>query len=76
VYKKKFDDVSKIKIGKLKRKGDKIMEIIMGIDNNDKMDKVEKYEYGNIVLLDFMGEFMIRWYEEIGIIINKFDMDV
>lgn len=52
------------------------MEIIMGIDNNDKMDKVEKYEYGNIVLLDFMGEFMIRWYEEIGIIINKFDMDV
>jgi len=76
VYHTKFDDVSQIPLGTLQRTGDNILALILGLANNDKMANVEKYASGNLVFFDFLGAFMIRWSEEIGLIINTFALAV
>lgn len=76
VYHTKFDDVDQIPLGTLQRTGDNILELILGLANNDKMANVEKYASGNLVFFDFLGAFVIRWSEEIGLIINTFALAV
>jgi len=76
VYHTKFDDVNQIPLGTLQRTGDNIVALILGLANNDKMANVEKYASGNLVFFDFLGAFMIRWSEEIGLIINTLALAV
>ena len=76
VYHTKFDDVSQIPLGTLQRTGDNILQLILGLANNDKMANVEKYASGNLVFFDFLGAFVIRWSEEVGLIINTFALAV
>jgi len=76
VYHTKYDDVNQIPLGTLQRTGDNILALILGLANNDKMANVEKYASGNLVFFDFLGAFMIRWSEEIGLIINTFALAV
>ena len=76
VYHTKFDDVSQIPLGTLQRTGDNILALTLGLANNDKMANVEKYASGNLVFFDILGAFVIRWSEEIGLIINTFGLAV
>lgn len=76
VYHTKFDDVSQIPLGTLQRTGDNILALILGLANNDKMANVEKYAAGNLVFFDFLGAFVVRWSEEVGLIINTFALAV
>jgi hypothetical protein len=70
VYHTRFDDVSQIPLGSLQRTGDNILALILALANNDKMANVEKHASGNLVFFDFLGAFVIRWCEEMGLIIN------
>lgn len=36
------------------------------------MANTEKYASGNLVFFDFLGAFVIRWSEGVGLLINTF----
>jgi hypothetical protein len=76
VYHTKFDDVNQIPLGTLQRTGDNILALTLGLANNDKMANTEKYASGNLVFFDFLGAFVIRWSERIGLVINIFGLAV
>jgi hypothetical protein len=76
VYHTEFDDVNQIPLGTLQRTGDNILALTLGLANNDKMANIEKYASGNLVFFDFLGAFVFRWSEGIGIIINTFGLAV
>lgn len=76
VYHTKFDNVRQIPLGTLQRTGENILALTLAIANNDKMSNTEKYASGNLVFFDFLGAFVIRWSEGIGLFINSFAVAV
>ncbi|XP_021931492.1 endoplasmic reticulum metallopeptidase 1-like [Zootermopsis nevadensis] len=76
VYHTKFDNVRQIPLGTLQRTGENILALTLAIANNDKMANTEKYASGNLVFFDFLGAFVIRWPEGIGLLINSLTVAV
>jgi hypothetical protein len=76
VYHTKFDNVRQIPLGTLQRTGENILALTLGIANSDKMANTKKYASGNLVFFDFLGAFVVRWSEDIGLFINTFAVAV
>jgi hypothetical protein len=76
VYHTKFDNVRHIPLGTLQRTGDNILALAISLVNNDKLANTEKYAAGNLVFFDFLGAFMFRWSEGMGVLINTVTMSM
>nr|CAD7263210.1 unnamed protein product [Timema shepardi] len=70
VYHTKFDDVNQIPLGTLQRTGDNVLALTQAITSDYHLADTQLYKEGNLIFIDFLGLFVIRWSELFGLVIN------